>query len=113
MFTLTKFTYSKEVLITKLVKNTDNKFTKTIITKNINTNTNTNTNVKDYLNEINQLISKNNEFEYYFTKLTRTNDLIFPDFQYYYQKEDEDNLTFPESNFMIIIKENIKETMAL
>jgi hypothetical protein len=38
MFTLTKFTYSKEILITKLIKNTDNELIKTIVAKNINTN---------------------------------------------------------------------------
>jgi acyl-coenzyme A synthetase/AMP-(fatty) acid ligase len=113
MFTLTKFIYNKEILITKLIKtkliknNNTNEFIKTIATKNINTNIN----VKDYLNEINQLISKNNEYEAYFNELTKTNDLTFPDFQYYYQKEDEEDLTIPESNFTIIIKENLKENV--
>jgi acyl-coenzyme A synthetase/AMP-(fatty) acid ligase/acyl carrier protein len=100
MFTLTKFTYSKEILITKLIKNNDNEFIKTIIAKNINTN---NT-VKDYLNEINQLISKNTELESYFAEIIKINNLTFPDFQYYYQKEDENDLNIPESNFTIIIK---------
>jgi acyl-coenzyme A synthetase/AMP-(fatty) acid ligase/acyl carrier protein len=102
IFTLTKFIYSKEILITKLIKSTDNEFIKTIIAKNIDTNNM----VKDYLIEINQLISKNDEYE--FDELKKINDLIFPDFQYYYQKEDE-NLNIPESNFTVIIKENIKE----
>jgi hypothetical protein len=44
--------------------------------------------VKDYLNEINQLISKNIENESYFTELRKINDLNFPNFQYYYQKDD-------------------------
>jgi amino acid adenylation domain-containing protein len=115
MFTLTKFTYSKEILITKLIKNIDNdinnnnnidnEFIKTIIAKKINTNNA----IKDYLNEIDQLISKNIEFKSYFTELSKTDDLIFPDFQYYYQKEDGIELNIPESNFTIIIKENIKK----
>jgi hypothetical protein len=107
MFNLTKFTYSKEILITKLIKNADNKFIKTIIVKNINTNNK----IKDYLNEIDKLIIKTTEYKSYFTKLTKTNDLIFPDFQYYYQKYDAIDLNIPESNFTIIIKENLKENM--
>jgi amino acid adenylation domain-containing protein len=103
LFNLTKFTYSKEILISKLIKK-ENSLEKSIIAKDINTNDN----VKKYLTQINELISEINQHEPYFNKLKEENKLNIPDFQYYYQK-DKDYLNIPNSNFTVIVKEEIND----
>ncbi|MDR2545072.1 MAG: AMP-binding protein, partial [Methanobrevibacter sp.] len=114
MFTLTKFIYSKKVLITKLIKmgifNREHSLIKTIVAKDINTKDT----VEDYLSQVENLI---NNIEHcnpaIFDEIKEEFNLDLSHFQYHYQKYryqrgDEKcgyDFDIPESDFTVLINE--------
>ncbi|MDR1820509.1 MAG: AMP-binding protein [Methanobrevibacter sp.] len=109
LFTLTKFIYNKDILVTKLKEN-NQRFNKLIIAKSIDTKIT----VRDYLNQMEDLIAKIEQYDSNsFDKVKEQLDLDLSHFQYYYQKyhyqrDDEKcdhDFDIPESDFTVIINE--------
>jgi acyl-CoA synthetase (AMP-forming)/AMP-acid ligase II len=111
LFTLTKFTYSHKILISKLFHNVKDDDSSDVFAKvPFGVRVNTNQNVEDFLYEIGSLTLKIDKYKSVVSSLKRKNSLIFPDFLYVYKNDfnDIDFTEIPESNFSIII-ENLKE----
>ncbi|MDR2831128.1 MAG: AMP-binding protein [Methanobrevibacter sp.] len=101
LFNLTKFTYSKKILISNLYKKEDQQLDKIVFGGYINTTDN----VETFLNKINHRIIKTKEYEKHFSIFKKCNNLVMPDFQYFYSQEDKcDNLNLLDSNLSLIIK---------
>jgi len=110
LFTLTKFIYSKEIIVTKLKENNQNKFSKLIIAKSIDTKIT----VRDYLNQMEDLIAKVEQYDsIFFEEIKEQFDLDLSHFQYHYQKyryqrDDEKcdyDFDIPGSDFTVLINE--------
>jgi len=103
LFTLTKFTYTRNVLISRLFKCHDGKVLKFFEKIPFGIKINTNANVEDFLSEVKSLTLKIDEYRSHFSFLKENNNLIFPDFQYIC-KNDFSDIGIPESNFSVIFE---------
>ncbi|MDR2623571.1 MAG: hypothetical protein LBC39_03210, partial [Methanobrevibacter sp.] len=105
LFTLTKFIYDKDILVTKLKEGSQNKFNKLIISSSIDTNIT----VKDYLNQMENSMAKIEQYDSnIFDEIKEQLDLNLSHFQYYYQEDSEGGdhcSNLPESNFTVLINE--------
>ncbi|MDR3291143.1 MAG: AMP-binding protein [Methanobrevibacter sp.] len=119
LFTLTKFTYSSEVLISiereRERERESNGLKKSYFQKiAFGMNINTNHTTKDFLAEVKNQIQKSEEYSSYFPTFKQYNDFKLPDFQYIYGEDknvaNADLVEIPQSDFSIII-ENSNELL--
>ncbi|MDR2544304.1 MAG: glycosyltransferase, partial [Methanobrevibacter sp.] len=104
IFTLTKFVYSKEIFITKLYR--DNKKS-TDLFERITFAYDVDTSIvcQNFLRDVKKYDMKVMEYRDYFQDCFKDyNDVIFPDFQFYYKQSSDDfrESEVPESNFTVI-----------
>ncbi|MDR1819937.1 MAG: AMP-binding protein [Methanobrevibacter sp.] len=112
LFTLTKFTYTRNVLISGLFKYHDDKALKFFEKIPFGIKINTNQNVEDFLSEVKSLTLKIDECKSHFSFFKRKNNLTSPDFQYIY-KNDFSDIEIPESNFSIIFENSKKSRIKI